>query len=304
MAFGKGNVVTESEIQRFIGVTNFTVHGVNLSKEELSKLYGREVTNDQIFTREVEINGVKYPGVNIVFTLSYEFDGVTRFVSARYPLIKTPVVKSDGSKVKVIDSYGRTAWVTEEEYKNHTIPVNSNGPANISPDYTPMYRGQEALTLFVKNLLGLPNVDKWEEVDGVRKIVGLIDNPSSAECKFDNFDKIFAGDVSEVRTVLGYNEAGNKIKLAMGVRKDDQNRLWQDIFVDFPMKANLRNLSPLSAAIEDAQKNGRYPNTTFEVCDLKLYTETPTNFASFAGNTAVPVNTPGPAEAVSPWFKG
>lgn len=281
MAFGKGRVVTEPIIKRYIGVSTFNVEGINLTKEELTALYGREVTQDPVFLREAEINGVKVPAINIIFTLSTEINGEKRYFSARFPIFRYRQSNSSGDKVKVIDEYGRTAWVTEQELNDKDIPTFTNGnKANITNNYRPLYRGEEFLTMFFKAYLGIPNVDKWGEADGGKRvIIGLIDNPEDAESRLVNIENYFKGDISELKTLLSYQPA-NKIKLCLGVRKDDQNKLWQEFFIDMPMSVGVTNYTRLQKAIDEAKNSGKYANTTFYTGELVEYEEIPTNFVA------------------------
>lgn len=295
MAFGKGTVVTEAKITRFVGVGNFKIHGVNLPKEKLSELYGKQVDKDLVTTKEIEIDGVKYPAVNLNFTLSAEINGKTEYFTLRYSIIKNRVMSQEG-KTKVTDEYGRTAWVTDAEFANHSVPMYSNGPANITTAYRALYRGEELVTMMLKSYVGIPSVEKWEEIDGVRKVVGMIDNPAEAEARLAKIENYFNGDFSELSEILTY-QPENTIKLALGVRKDDRNNLWQEFFVEYPMRSNTRNRSKLQSEIESAKSAGKYANTYFEICDLKEYVESPTDF------NQVEATAQQPAPANNPWFK-
>lgn len=287
MAFAKGKTTSEAgSVKRYIGVANLKCLGVNLSKEKLSEIYGTEITNDRVFTTEVELNGTKYPAVNLNFTLQKEADKMNDlefFTTVRYQLVKSPRFDSTGEKMQIIDKYGRTAWATKEDVKNHAVPQYKNGPAQISPDYRVAYRGEAPLVDFLKALIGIDNVTKF--VDG--KPAGLVDNPEDCECSLENVEKYFNGDVSEITEVLSY-QPENKVKLLLGVRSDDQNKLWQDVFTNYPMRAGVRNFDKLEAELNRSKGAGAYPNTVFEVCEVKEYEETPTEVA--------------PTTSDSPWF--
>jgi len=303
MAFGKGSVVSENSFNYFIGYDNFKIHGVNMSKEELSALYGRTVEKDRVFTREIDINGVKTPAVNLEFTVSTVIEGAERFFNLRYSITRAAVTNAEGTKVKVIDEYGRTAWASNEEAKNHVIPTYSNGPANITANYRPLYRGEEQLTMMLKSYLGIPSVEVWGEVDGKKKVVGMIENPKLAEARLAKIEDYFKGDVSELKELLTY-QPENKIGLLMGVQTDDQNRKWQTFFIEFPMRANSGTQAVQKLAVElKARKDaGAYANVEFEICPLKKYEEKPSNFATPASNPFIP-NAPEAAPASNPWFQ-
>ena len=281
MAFGKGKETKEVVVRRFIGVAPVKVLGVNLSKEELSNFYGREITKDRDYLSTVDVNGVETKRVTLSFLLSCEIEGMEFMTTANFNLTDTRVVGTTSGKTQVIDIYGRTAWATPEELANHQIPMYASGPANISEDYRPLYRGEEQLTLFLQRLLAIPNVTKF--VDS--KPVGMIDNPEDAESRLEHIDSYFNGDFSEIKEILSY-QPENKVKMLFGVRTDDKNNVWQDVFVDFALLANSRNYSKMSDALKSAKDSGRYPNSIFEVCELKEYVESPTSFG--AAPTATP----------------
>lgn len=297
MAFAKGNVSSEGAAKRYKGVASVKVLGVNMSKDELSAAYGRDVQNDPQYVSEVEINGVKYPRVRIQFivkTDASKCNGIEMVTPVTFNITRIPRRKADGSKTQVIDIYGRTAWATDSEIENHTVPQYTNGPANISADYRIAYHGEDMLTEFLKKLLVIPNVTKFVN----NKPAGLIDNPADAEARLNNIEDFFKGDFSELREILSY-QPENKVKLLFGVRTDDQNRLWQDVFINFPMTNGTKDFSKLTKELKESKDNGAYGNTDFLVDDkisdtLVEYTETPTNFNEGSGaQGAAPAN---------PWF--
>lgn len=301
MAFSRGQEsVANGGIKRYVGVGLFKCHGVNLSNKELSELYGHEIESaERSFVTEVDLNGVKTKRVSLNFTLSTEIDGKREFFNARYSLLDATRVGSNSGKSQIMDQYGRTAWITDAEFDARAIPQYASGPANITNNYRKLYTGEEYLTRnngkeigFLVALLNIPNVTKF--VDG--KPAGLVDNPADSECRLENVSKLFDGDFSEIREILSY-QPENELKLMVGVRKDDQNRLWQDFFIEFPMRASTRNYNNLHDALVDAKNNGRYPNTDFgnldAISDIAEYVESPTTIAPTATGAA-PAN---------PWFK-
>lgn len=292
MAFAKGNISSDgSTIKRYIGIASVKVLGVNMTKAELSEAYGRDVQNDPQYLNEAEINGVKYPRVRIQFLAKTDAEkcGIDMVTPVTFNITRMQR-KSSAGKIQVIDNYGRTAWATEQEIANHTIPKYANGPANISADFRPAYHGEEQITEFLKKLLNIPNVTKF--VEG--KPAGLIDNPADAECRLEQIESYFKGDFSELKEILSY-QPENKLKLLFGVRTDDQNRLWQDVFINFPMSNGTRDYTKLAKNLEDSKGAGAYANTVFEICDLKEYVETPTTFAGADGTAQ-------PAAPANPWF--
>lgn len=301
MAFSRGtDSVVAGAYKRYIGVGTFKCHGVNLSKKELEELYGHEIQGEERqFVTEVDVNGVRTQRVNLNFVLSTMIGDKQEFFTARYSLLNAQRVGANTGKVQVMDEYGRTAWVTDEQFKAHEIPQYANGPASITANYRGIYSGEDLLTRnngreigFLVALLNIPNVTKFS--DG--KPVGLIEDPSLALCRLDNVANLFKGDFSEIREILSY-KPDNQLKLLAGVRKDDQNRVWQDFFVDFPMRSSTRNYANLEAALDSAVANGKYTSSEFKVnnsiVDLTEYVETPTVIAP-SSTAAAPAN---------PWFQ-
>lgn len=290
MPVGKIKTISENAgFRRFVGVGLFTVEGVNMTKEQLSALYGREVEKDPVYLSSVEVNGQMVQRAHIVFHVSTEYKGEKEFFNVRYTLTNAPQIGTQSGKWHVMDRYGRTAWVTEAELQQHAIPEKQR----VANNYWPLHgRGEEGFIKFLRELLGVDNVDKWAEVDGKRQIVGMIDNPADAELYLEDASKLFKGDFSEVRELVAMTS--NKIKLLAGVRTDDQNKTWQDFFVEFPMRANVQNYSRLEKVLKEAQDAGQYANTHFEICDFKLYEEAPTSFAA--------AEKPAEAPTANPWF--
>ena len=155
MAFGQGQVSTEGgSVKRYIGVASVFVLGVNPSKSELEKLYNHTIDNEPTYVGETEINGEKVAQVRIDFIVKADpekyldsnnqpldfVSKVSLFVANTYKYNK------DKTKVQVRDKYGRFAWVTVEQAKNHEIPMYSNGPANLDKAYKPAYVGEEELS--------------------------------------------------------------------------------------------------------------------------------------------------------------
>lgn len=296
MAFGKGRETKEVVIKRYVGYAPVKVLGVNLSKEQLSEIYGREVTKDRVYTGTVDVNGVSVDRATLSFVVKCELEGKEFITTANFNLRNEKIVGAESGKTQVVDEYGRTAWVTPEELENHAIPQYKNGPANITANYRPLYRGEETLTLFLQRLLAIPNVTKF--VDG--KPAGLIDNPEDAECRLEHISDYFNGDFSEIEEILSY-QPENKVTLLFGVRKGQDNNLYQDVFTDFAMLSNARNLAKFDEELKAAKAGNRYADTNFgedkdgHVYPLTEYVETPTTFSSNAPSASAP-------SGGNPWF--
>ena len=305
MAFGKAQESKEAaEIKRYTGVGSIFVVGVNPSKSELEKLYDRELDKDPEYITEKE--GVISARIEFII----KTDSTAKCNNGIELITKLPVFISkeyrfnkDKTKVQVIDKYGRTAWVTKEQAKNHEIPVYGNGkPANIDKDYRPAYVGEEIVTNFLKLFLGIPNVEKWakNEETGRREVVGLVDNPQDCECRLENIEDYFKGKFNEIRDAVNLMP-NNKIKVLFGVRTTDDGKQYQDVYTRKFLSNAVSVYDKLAEDVQSNKDNGAYPNTEFVIADLQEYTVQATNFNNNNNdNGDMPFD--GEAPAATDWF--
>ena len=94
------------------------------------------------------------------------------------------MMNRDATKVKVVDKYARTAWVTQDEFKNKLIPTYANGPAELIRIIECFIRVRKKLLMFVKNYLGITDVDEY--VDGTWRMKA---NPEDYAAGFNEMEK-------------------------------------------------------------------------------------------------------------------
>lgn len=275
MAFAAG---TESAKQGgfslYEGLGKASVVAVNPTKEELEKIYNRDIERDIEYlgttTNSTTNQEVEQLRVDFILKLTAEDNNGCEFYTKRsYFLQNAPFVNKAGTKVQVIDKYGRTAWVTKEEMEKKVVPTYSNGPALLDSDYRPAYIGEERLVSFIKALLCIPTV-QWRK-DGV---IHTNKNPENCEAGFSDINALFKENYKELKEIVKY-QPDNKVKLAFGVRTVDDNKQYQDSFDGLILKENDNNIARLDKAISDSQEQGAYPNTVFSVEPLHEYTNTP-----------------------------
>lgn len=305
MAFGQGQASSEGgSIKRYIGVASVFVLGVNPLKEELEKLYGRTIENAPEYIGETEVNGNKVPQIRLDFIVKADpekyLDGnnqplelvskVSLFVSKAYRYNK------DNTKVQVIDKYGRTAWVTVEQAKAHEIPVYSNGPANIDKDYRPAYVGEEELIKFLIAYLNIPSCQKYVDSKWV-----MLDADKLADCEasLEHIEQYFKGDVSELRTIVGY-QPNNKVKVLFGVRNTDDNKQYQTVYTRMFLKNGVTDYSKLDKDVKQTQEAGALSSSEFECTELHEYVVSNTDFGATpaGGGNDLPF---APAGGETPW---
>lgn len=286
MAFGKVKESTEGvKIQRYIGVAPTFILGVNPSKEELEKMYGRTVDNTPEYTGTQESNGVQVPYIRLDFITAVDSDnanGIDLKSKLTFFLRKEARYNRDKSKVQCIDEYGRTAWVTIEDAKNHAVPQYTNGPANISKNYRPAYIGEEDLTNFLRAYLNIDSVMEYKNGTWEMK-----ENPADYECRLEHIADYFSGNVSEIKDTLKLMPR-NKVKLLYGVRTSDDGKQYQTIYTQRVLRNGSTNFEKLAKDVAERKEAGAYATTEFEVCELREYSVEATDLSKSASTAGDP----------------
>lgn len=309
MAIAKGTESKEAqEFKRYIGVTPVTIKAINPTRAKHEELFNTILDEAPKYfgiMEDQDGNTIQNARVQIVFQPDTEKVGFEMpLITMALFLQNRPRVGASSGKTQVIDEYGRFAWASPEELASRAIPVYKNGPANISKNYRPAYVGEEELMEFVKTYLCIPNVDTWDEAS--RKMVPNTKvKPEECECRFDNLDKVFKGDFSEIIDALGYQPT-NKVKILLGVRTDKNNgRLFQSVYTRKFLRNSATNFNSLDKEIQENIKNamesGRTLDTEYEVVPVHEYSVTPTTFTPTEAASPTEEMPFGPSESSSPW---
>jgi len=265
MAFGKVAQSTEAvEIKRYVGVAPVKVLAVNPDKATLEKYFNTTLENEPTYTGDND--GIKYARVDFLVQTDAEKCGVDMITRLSFYIRDEKRYNRDKTKIQVIDEYGRTAWVTADEFKEKRIPIYSNGSAaNISNNYRACLNGEEYLTNFVRTYLNIPNVMRY-----VNNTWIMIENPSDAECRFDNIKDWFDGkftDIKDINTLM----PENKVKVLFGVKNAENGNQYQDFYNRMFLSNGTSRYERLQKEVTTSLQNGSYPNTEFEVCAIKEY---------------------------------
>ena len=289
MAIARGNESQEArEFKRYIGVAPVFIKAVNPNKKEHEALFNTtlEEAPNYVTNTEVDGNDVANARIQVVFQPDVEKIGLEMpLVTMTLFIQNRPRVGANSGKTQVIDKYGRTAWATPEELAAHAIPVYSNGPADIDKDYRPAYVGEEELMEFVKAYLCIPSINTWDA--NLKKMVPNTKvKPEECECRFDNLDKIFKGDFSEIKDALGFQPT-NKVKVMLGVRTSDDGKLYQAVYTRKFLRNSSTNFSSLDKELQEmiknAAENGRTLNTEYAAVAVHEYSVEATTFTPTAG---------------------
>lgn len=298
MAIAKGRETSEpTEIKRYIGIASCNLVAINPNKATIDMLYGRESKEEPKYLGEAEINGVKLPQarIDIYFKLADKYlddKGNPLHTIFRKSIFLSKAVQSnrENTKIKVVDEFGNTAWVTNEQAVNHEVPMYSNGPASIMKDYRPLYRNEEIVMNIVKTFLRIVTIrvdanQNSMKYNNATKQWEITNDASDGLIRFDTTEKFFSGDFKEIQDVPSY-QPKNLVKILLGVRNVD-GKMYQDVF-DTVLNNNTTDYSRIEKELNDAKANGRYADTEFRICEFQEYSVTPTNF----NNSAAPVADP------------
>lgn len=280
MAIASGKESTnEVEVKRYIGVAPVFVMAVNPTKEKLSEIYDRDIEKDPEYLSEKD--GVKSIRIDFIVKTNEERCGVKMISKVSFFVRNECHYNKEKTKAQIIDKYGRTAWGTIDEIKNKEIPSYSSGKANIDADYRVAFNGEEELTNFIKTFLNIPPIQVYNKKTEQWEINS---NPAECEARLDNIKDYFTGNISEIETAIK-SQPNNQIKVLFGVKKTDDNKMYQDVFLQKMLLSNSKNYNALEKALAERKELGSYPNTEFQVCDIKEYSIEPTIFGKGSEDT-------------------
>ena len=256
-AFGKGEEIKEgSAVKLYTGVENFRVVAVNPSKEEMEKMYDRELnfTPEYVGTTKVtdsdgerEVNQIR-----LDFFLANEDNSITTKVQF---YVADTHHRSASGKYKCINSFGRDIWLEKDAVQTKTLPENLSW---YNADGVKVAkRGETEMISFLVNLLNLPfNLDKVSDV-------------SEAYARIDKAEwaKIIGGDVTLLRNIVA--GTNNKVGILLGVKTTGEGKLRQTALNKHTLRQfTLSSTKPakykyILKDLDDAKANGALGNVDF-----------------------------------------
>jgi hypothetical protein len=291
------------KFKQFIGVGSFRVVGVNPTKEEYNQFYGREMSkNTDYLVDKKDDQGNAYKTLRVTYLVQADpKDELGKTISTNKVLpapIKSEITffldsrynyNNDKTKVQVIDKYGRTAWVTIEQARNHQIPIYSNGPAKIDSSYRPAYRGEENLLTFITNYLNVSRIEEYNKNTGMWE---RNPNPDDCEAGLYEINNYFKGDIKELKEHLTMMPT-NRLKLLVGLESNDDGKLFYRIYNGATLKNGTRSYTYLQDVLS---KDSRSSNILYSddhagiITDLHEYNEDvqETNFANSSADSNDP----------------
>ena len=277
-AFGKEQSAGGSVKKLHTGAANFKVVGINPTKEELEAIYGRELNFDPEYvgtTTVTDSDGEREAGqIRLDFYLHNEEEGLTEKVQF---YVANTHHKSQSGKYKVINSFGKDTWLTEEAIKTKTLPDNMQW---YNADGVKVAkRGEVELISFLVNLLNLP----WDtsKVADASECYARIDK--------EEWAKIFAGDVSLLKGLI--DSTNNKIGILLGVKTKGDGKLVQTTFNRHTLRqyviggTRADKFKYILQDLKSAQDAGAFGNVDFGPLDLSIREHEITPTAISADNT-------------------
>lgn len=296
----KGNKSTDIVAKvLYEGIGAVKVMCLNPSKETLEKIYNRTIDNEPVYVSESEIEGKKIPSARITFlvkTVAEKNNGIDMIANHTFFIQRQYVKGSNSGKFQVIDKYGRTAWATpyvdfkieNGKFEVIQIPQYGNGPASIDIDYRPCYVGEEDVTSFLKNYLNISNIQKWDNNIGKYVDNDKVD-PTECQIRLDSVEDYFKGNFKELQEAISY-QPENVVKIAFGVKTEDNNKQTQVTYPRWSAKANTTDYSKFATEIVERKNKGALANVEYDNNDLHEYVietsiPTPNNGDSFVTKT-------------------
>jgi hypothetical protein len=275
--FGKGQDASAGGAKKlFTGAENFKVVAVNPTKAELEVIYGREVNYDPEYISKTTVSDGdgerEVDQVRLDFYLDNEDESNPIRTKASFYVANTHQKSSTG-KVKVINDFGRTTWLTKEDIDSGDLPSNMSwyNAAGIKV----ARRGEEEVIDFLVNLLNLPyDLSKLDDI-----------SDAYAKISKSEWDAIFKGDVTIFKDVI--SSTNNKIGVVLGVKTKADGGQTQAIFNRKTMRQYVVSSNKADKFkwvikdLLDAKANGAFGNVDFGADDLELreFTITPTQLS-------------------------
>lgn len=295
MAVARGKESRETgERKFFIGTAAVGIEAINPDKKGLESIYSGRVSidKDPIYVGTTTVKNYKgedvtVPSVRINFIAKVDKtlkrnNGIDAIIPFSIFLAKeySYSTKDGVTKVKVIDPYGRTAWVTSEQLKAGAIPEYDihNGPkagqkmkARLAPGYRKCYIGEDTLTQIIINYLGLPAPDKYDE-DKREYVLKSAEELEDSLCMLDNIDKYFSGNVKELKDIFQF-QPNNRMLVNFGVRTAKDGSQYQCAYTQYTGKLGYADYhKSLEKRLKDDAQFGRHPSEEYRVCNIEEYT--------------------------------
>lgn len=285
MAFATGKETKDAPtFVNYVGISPVFILGVNPTKSELEAMYGRSIDKEPEYLGKTTVGSddkakeVEQIRLDFIVKTDPKFkdSGVEVISKISFFIANSYKLNSEGTKVTVINAYGETVWIPVEDAKANKVPDNMSWFD--TTDMRPMYIGEDELTSFIKNYLGIANKSYKDSKTG--EIITVEDLDSvKAQFSKETIANLFKGNVTDLRDIANY-QPNNKVKVMFGVR-NHEGREYQVIYPTVTLKNNATNYDKIMKSIEDriAYGSTNLASTEFSVEPIHAYVVTPTEVA-------------------------
>lgn len=284
------------DFKRYIGVASVNIVAVNPSNEKLRK-FGWNISDgadEQKYVVVKEKDGKPYKYTKVRFLAQIQDLDDKPIVAMDFFCRPELSKKSDGSKWKIIDAYGRTAWGTREEIEGKQVPQYANGSANISVPYRICHPGEEELIRFLMKYLNVTPLTIYDKNKG-----DWVATKNPGRLTIDHWDRICDGDTKELVEYLSL-QPDNRVKVVFGVQTTDDNKTYQTFIMDGYIGNGASpdvSTGEYSSARRLIDKYGN-SNCTYSAAPVKEWKETPTEVTDKSEDV---FSTPSVDEDDLPW---
>lgn len=271
--FGKQVEVKEGKgFTMHTGAANFNIVAINPTKEELEKMYGRELNFTPEYIGKTKVSDSdgerEVDQIRLDFFLENKENGITTKI--QFYVAKTHH-KSQTGKLKVINIFGKDSWLEQEAIDSGVMPANMQW---YSPNGVKVaYRGEAEVIAMLINLLNLP----WD----------VSKQPNEADCyaaiSKNDWDAIIGGNVQVLRNII--LDTNNKLGVLLGVKTNGEGKQSQAVFNRHTMRQYSvpgKKFTYLLKDLDEAKANGACGNIDFgpRDCELREYVKTPSTVTS------------------------
>lgn len=275
MAFGSNEVREGAGKTYYTGVENFSVVAVNPTKEELEALYGREIQYDPTYLSEQSVSDAdgERDAANVKIDFYLKSSGDENITTKMTFYVTNTHHKGQSGKIRVINDFGGTTWLTQDDIDDETLPGNMQWYNSAGLKIAK--RGEEELIDFIKNLLNTPM-----KPDGLAK-----PEEAHAFISKENWDAIFGGDFSLFKGLVSSTK--NKVGVLLGVKVKPEGGMVQTTYTkkvlrQYTLHSKKDNkFDWLDKSVQEAKANGAFGNVDFgdNSYVLKEFTITPTQLS-------------------------
>ncbi len=280
MAFS-GRSSESSGIQRLVGVGAVKILAVNPTRAEWNKIIGNDNNTNPIEYNTTKVVDGKNVEIARVTFITQVCDTTNPRITTIVPItffVENRVHISQSNNLEVIDRFGRTAYIDNATFKAKG-PVYWGDSKRFKVEtssYRPALVGEANLTAFIKAFLNIPDVEVYNSELGTFVEETNEEALALREASFSNPKNFFKGDFTEVINAIKSNP-DNKVKILFGVRHSE-GKDYQDFYNAAFLKNPQYSLKNITKSVTDAKSVGRYPNTDFEFCTIKLWEPKPSTF--------------------------